>query len=86
MIFLKERETYGICLDRNGTSLSVLNEPCPSTALDAGKSGVELLLQSVQAAVVAVDGLGKRSSRSLSTTLGLGSEVLPEESVVDVST
>lgn len=45
--------------DLDGTGLGVLDQPSPARALDTGQSGVELLLQLVEAAIVGVDGLGK---------------------------
>jgi hypothetical protein len=41
----------GISLNLNLSSLVVLDEPRPSTALDTGKSGVELGLEGVEIAV-----------------------------------
>lgn len=71
--------------DLDGTGLGVLDQPSPAGALDAGQSGVELLLHRVEAAVVGFDGLGESTRWGLTTTLRLGSEVLPEERVVDVT-
>lgn len=48
---------YCVGSDLNGTGLGVLDEPCPAASLNTGKSGVELLLQGVEAAVVGLDGL-----------------------------
>lgn len=80
------RVLVGICLDLDAASLRVLYQPCPSTALDTCERGVELLLESVKAAIVGVDGSCESARWWLTTTLVGGREVLPEESVVDVAT
>lgn len=72
-------------LDLNSTSLSVLDQPSPARTLNAGQSSVELLLHGVEAAEVRVDGLGESARWRLTAALRLGREVLPEESVVDVT-
>lgn len=73
-------------LDADVAGLDVLDQPSPTATLDASESGVELLLESVEAAVFVVDSLGEGARRRLAAALGLGCEVLPEESVVDVTT
>lgn len=78
--------TYRVGLDANVASLGVLHQPSPAATLDAGEGSVELLLELLEAAVALVDSLGQSTGWRLSTTLGLGSKVLPEESVVNVST
>ena len=75
----------GVGLDADVAGLHVLHQPGPAGALDAGESGVELALQLLERAVRVVDLLGESAGWGLATTLGLGCEVLPEESVVDVS-
>lgn len=73
-------------LDADVAGLDVLDQPSPTTTLDASEGGVELLFESVEAAVAVIDGLGESARRRLAAALGLGREVLPEESVVDVTT
>lgn len=76
----------GVGLDANVAGLHVLHQPCPAGALDAGQSGVEFALQLIERAVGVVD-LGCESAGwGLTAALGLGRKVLPEKSVVDVST
>lgn len=77
--------TYSICLDRDGTSLRVLHDPGPATALDASESCIELFLHCVEAAVGRVDGLGQSARGRLTSASRLGRKVLPEEGVVDVA-
>lgn len=64
----------------------VLDEPGPSTSLDTSESGVHLVLELVEAAVGVVDGRGESTRRGLTTASVLGSQVLPEERVVQVAT
>lgn len=64
----------------------VLNKPSPTTTLDAGQSGVHLLLELLEATVGGVDSLGQSTRWGLTTTSALGSQVLPEEGVVQVAT
>ena len=65
------------------------NKPAPPTALDSGGGGVELVLESVDAAECAFDGVFERAGRegaALTLPLGSGgSQVLPEERMVDVT-
>lgn len=75
----------GVGLDANVAGLHVLHQPGPAGALDAGEGGVELALQLLERAVGVVDLLGESAGWGLAAALGLGCEVLPEESVVDVS-
>ena len=75
----------GVGLDADVAGLHVLHQPGPAGALDAGESGVELALQLLERAVGVVDLLGESAGWGLTAALGLGCEVLPEESVVDVS-
>lgn len=77
--------TYSIGPDLNSTGLSVLDQPGPTTTLDTGEGGVELLLHGVEAAVVGINGLGQGARWRLTSTLGLRSEVFPEEGVVDMA-
>ena len=72
-------------LDPNRTGLRVLDQPRPAGALDAGQSGVELLLHGVEAAVGGVDGFGQVAGGWLAAAAGFGGEVLPEERVVCVA-
>lgn len=81
-----DRVLVGIGLDGDVSCLSVLDQPGPTAALDSGESGVELLLQVFQASICALDGLGQFSGRRLTTTGILGSQVSPEQSVVEVTT
>lgn len=75
----------GVGLDADVAGLHVLHQPGPAGALDAGEGGVELALQLLERAVGVVDLLGESAGWGLAAALGLGCEVLPEESVVDVS-
>lgn len=75
----------GVCLDADVAGLHVLHQPGPSGALDAGERSVELALQLLERAVGVVDLLREGAGWRLAAALGLGGEVLPEESVVDVS-
>jgi hypothetical protein len=75
---LIKRHNYGISLNQNIPSLRILDKPCPSAALDACQCRIELLLQLIQATILFVDGLGKSTSRWLSTPLLGGGQVLPE--------
>lgn len=78
--------TYSVAANANLASLLVLDEPSPSAALDAGQGGVHLVLELAEAAVGVVDGLSQGTRRGLTTTSALGSQVLPEEGVVQVTT
>ena len=65
--------------------LRVVAEPAPAAALDGGDLCVELGLELVEAAKVAVDGILECTVGELTAAvLGRG-EVLPEERVVDVA-
>lgn len=70
------------------TVFLVLDNPSPSRTLNAGKLGVDSANKLVQTTVVMSNGFakGRVSSWRLTTTLRLGSKVLPEERVVDVAT
>lgn len=65
------------------------HEPAPARALNTSGGGVELLLEAVEGAKRALDGRLQRAIVELTTialTLGFGGrEVLPEQTVVDVS-
>jgi len=65
--------------------LCVLDQPRPSTALDARERCVELLLERVQAAIAIVNRLAERARRRLAAALAGGRQVLPKEGVVDVA-
>jgi hypothetical protein len=80
-----DRVLVCVCPDLDGTSLCVLNQPRPAGTLDACKCGVELLLELIETAVGVVDGSCERSGWRLTTALGGRCQVLPEESVVDVT-
>lgn len=81
----KQRVLVGSGDDVKLPSGRVESKPAPARPLNAGQLSVELALQPVQRAKVALDGLLERtSSEFTSTFLGRG-EVLPEEGVVDVS-
>lgn len=54
--------------------------------LNASSGSVELLDEFIKGAKLLVNGRGQSALGKRSTTLTLGSQVLPEESVVDVST
>lgn len=82
----RDGSTDGVGPDADLSSALVLHEPGPAAALDASKGGVHLVLELVQAAIGAVDGLAKRSRGGLTTSSILGSQVLPEEAVVQVAT
>lgn len=75
----------GVCPDDHLPGLCVLDEPCPSRALDASEGGIELLLQGVNTAVGFINGLGESTGRRLAATGALRGEVLPEEGVVCVA-
>jgi hypothetical protein len=78
--------TYSICADANLPGLLVLDEPSPSTALDAGESSVHLGLELAETTVGGVNGLGQSAGGGLATASTLGGQVLPEEGVVKVTT
>jgi len=65
--------------------LLVVSEPAPSRTLNSSGLGVELLDKLVEGAPGLLDLLEEFSGGLLATTAGLGSQVLPEEGVVDVS-
>lgn len=67
-------------------SLLVLDEPSPAGTLNTSQSGVHLVLELAEAAVGVVDSLGKSTRWGLTTTGALGSQVLPKEAVVQVTT
>lgn len=79
-------QSYGVGLDANVAGLLVLDKPGPSAALNASQSGVHLVLELGQAAEALVNGLGQSTRRRLTTAGVLGGQVLPEESVVQVTT
>lgn len=78
--------TYSVGADADLASLLVLDEPSPTAALDAGKSGVHLGLELAEATVGGVNGLGEGTGGGLTTTSALGGKVLPEQRVVKVTT
>lgn len=79
-------QSYSVGLDANVTGLLVLDEPSPAATLDSSKSSIHLVLELLQAAVGVVDGSRQGTGRGLTTASALGSKVLPEEGVVQVTT
>lgn len=78
--------TYSVGADADLTGLLVLDQPSPAAALDTSESGVDLALELAEATVGAVDSLSQGTGGGLTTTSALGGKVLPEESVVEVTT
>ena len=78
----------GLGNNLKSTSVLVLDNPGPAGALDTSKLGIDVANQVVEVAVVLRNGLAERrvSRGGLTTTLGLGGQVLPEETVVNVTT
>lgn len=72
--------------DGQSASVLVLDEPGPAGALDTGEGSVGLLLEGLEGAKVLVDGSQKLALGLTTTALTVGSKVLPEEGVVDVTT
>ncbi len=66
--------------------LGVESEPSPTGSLDGGNGSVEARLEVVKRAKVTLDGLLEGTVVKLSTAVTGGSQVLPEERVVDVTT
>ena len=71
--------------DLQGASRLVLGQPGPAGALDAGQGRVDLGLEGVEAAEVALDSLGQRTLGDAAATLVRRGKVLPEQAVVDVA-
>jgi hypothetical protein len=69
----------------HASRLCILDQPRPTTALDACKRRVEFLLERVEAAVAVVDGLAECACRGLAAALAGGRQVLPEQRVVEVA-
>lgn len=63
-----------------------VSQPSPTGSLDGSSRSRELGLELVEATKVSVDGLLQGTVLQLSTTFADGSQVLPEEGVVDVTT
>lgn len=78
--------TYSVGADANVASLLVLDQPSPAGTLNTSQSGVHLVLELTKATVGVVDSLGKSTRWGLTTTGALGSQVLPEQAVVQVTT
>lgn len=76
----------GVGADTDLAGLLVLDEPGPTAALNTSQRGVEIVLELIEAAVGAVDGLAEGAGGGLTTAGALGSQVLPEEGVVQVTT
>ena len=72
--------------DGQSASVLILDEPGPARALDSSKGSVGLLLEGVERAKVFVDGSHELTLGLTTTALAVGSKVLPEEGVVDVTT
>jgi hypothetical protein len=79
------RILVSICLDTNVSRSGILDQPSPSTSLNACQRRVELLLELVQASISLLNRLGQRTCRRFTTALVLGSKVLPEERVIEVA-
>lgn len=69
----------------NVASLLVLDEPAPSGSLDTGQRTVELLLEGIVSTPLLLNQLGELAAWWLASASRLGRKVLPEESVVEVS-
>lgn len=78
--------TYSVGADTDLAGVLVLDKPSPTTTLDASQSGVHLLLELLEATVGGADSLRQSTRWGLTTTSALGSQVLPEEGVVQVAT
>ena len=65
--------------------LGVIAEPSPTTTLYASSSRIELLLECLYRAKVALESGFQLAVFELATALLYGCEVLPEQSVVDVA-
>lgn len=76
----------GVSADTDLAGLLVLDEPGPAAALNTSQRGVELVLELVEATVGAIDGLSEGAGGGLTTAGALGSQVLPEKGVVQVTT
>lgn len=60
-------------------------QPTPARSLDSGSLGVELLNELVERAPCLLNLLEEITGRLLASSARLGSQVLPEKSVVDVA-
>ena len=85
LVSSNHRVLIGKGLDGDVSCLSVLDQPSPTAALDSGQSSIELLLHVFQTSICAVDGLGQFSRGRFTTSRVLGSQILPKESVIDVT-
>lgn len=72
----------------NGQSarVLVLDEPGPAGALDTSEGSVGLLLERVEGAKVLIDSSQKLTLGLTTAALAIGSKVLPEERVVNMTT
>jgi hypothetical protein len=77
---------YRICLDRYAAGLCVLYQPSPPTSLNTRERCIELCLELIQTAVATIDGLCQRSGWRLASSLALGSQIFPEQTVIEVAT
>lgn len=83
------RDQWVLVLGGDNLKLGVLGveaEPAPTGALDGGDGSVEGGLEVVERTKITLDGLLEGTVLELSAALAGGSEVLPEERVVDVTT
>jgi hypothetical protein len=71
--------------DLHTSCLDVLDQPRPSTSLNACKRCVKLLLERVQAAIAVIDRLAQSTCRWLAAALACRRQVLPKQCVVEVT-
>lgn len=67
------------------TGLGIVSQPAPSRSLNGGNLCIKFVLELVQAAKVAVNGVLERALAQLAASVLFGCEVLPKERVVDVA-
>lgn len=80
-----DRVLVRVRLNAHAARLGVLDQPRPSTTLNASQGNVELFLEGIQATIALVDGARKLAGRRLAAALRGWRKVLPEEGVVDVT-
>ena len=85
LIPTNDRILVGVGLNRDVPSLSVLDQPGPARALNSRESSIELLLEIFQTTIRSVDSLRQLARRRLATARVLGSEVFPEEGMVEMT-
>lgn len=66
-----DRVLVCIRFDSDLSGLCILDEPSPATALNTGKSSIEILLQGIETSVTVINGLGQRTRWRLATSLAL---------------